>query len=75
MEMNIMCVYCYADDISLLSPTLTRLKEMLNMCEAYADDHDIIVDASKSQRLQFNSCSNIMYIKPVVQMRNGKFHM
>ena len=28
-----MCVYCYADDISLLSPTFTGLNEMLKICE------------------------------------------
>ena len=41
-----MGVYCYADDISLLSPTFTVLKEMLKICEDLADDHDIIFNAS-----------------------------
>ena len=30
-----MGVYCYADDIGLLSPTLSGLKEMLKLCEDY----------------------------------------
>ena len=34
-----MGVYCYADDIGLLSPTLSGLKEMLQLCEDYALKH------------------------------------
>ena len=67
-----MGVYFYADDISLLSPTFTGLKEMLKICEDFADDHDIIFNASKSQLLQFSSCSNNTNMKPVLQMRNGQ---
>ena len=36
-------VYCYAGDIDLLSPTLSGLKELLNLCEDYALKHKIIV--------------------------------
>ena len=38
-----MGVYCYADDIGLLSPTLSGLKEMLKLCEDYALKHTIIL--------------------------------
>ena len=48
-----MGVYCYADDIGLLSPTLSGLKEMLKLCEDYALKHKIILNASKSQLLYF----------------------
>ena len=41
-----MGVYCYADDIGLLSPTLSGLKEMLKLCEDYALKHKIIFNAS-----------------------------
>ena len=67
-----MGVYCYADDISLLSPTFTGLKEMLKICEEFADDHDIIFNASKSKLLQFRSCSNNINTKPALQMRYGQ---
>ena len=40
-------VYCYADDIGLLSPTLSGLKEMLKLCEDYASKHKIICNAIK----------------------------
>ena len=45
---------------------------MLKICEDFADDHDIIFNASKSQLLQFSSCSNNINMKPVLQMRNGQ---
>ena len=67
-----MGIYCYADNISLLSPTFTGLKEMLQICEDFAYDHDIIFNTSKSQLLQFSSCSYNINMKPVLQMRNGK---
>ena len=63
-------VYCYADDISILSPTFTDLKEMLNICEDFADYHDIIINACKSKLLQFSSCSNNINMKPV--FKNAK---
>ena len=50
-----MGVYCYADDLSLLSPSFTGLQEMLRLCELYAIDHNIIFNAKKSQLLYFGS--------------------
>ena len=35
-----MGVYCFADDISLLSPPFTGIKEMFKICEDVVDDHD-----------------------------------
>ena len=64
-----MGVYCYVDDIRLLSPTFNG---MLKICEDFADDHDIIFRASKSKLLQFSSCLNNIKMKPVLQMRNGQ---
>ena len=48
-----MGVYCYADDIGLLSLTLSGLKEMLKLCEDYALKHKIILIASKSKLFLF----------------------
>ena len=50
-----MGVYCYADDLSLRSPSFTGLQEMLRLCELYAIDHNIIFNAKKSQLLYFGS--------------------
>ena len=42
-----MGVYCYADNLSLLSPSLTGLQEMLRLCELYAINHNIIFNDKK----------------------------
>ena len=50
-----MGVYCYADELSLFSPSFTGLQEMLRLCELYAIDHNIIFNAKKSQLLYVGS--------------------
>ena len=42
-------VFGYADDLTLLCPTLSGLQEMLNICEDYAKDYNILFNASKSK--------------------------
>ena len=42
-----MGIYCYADDLSLLSPTFIGLQEMLKICELYANNYDIIFNVKK----------------------------
>ena len=39
---------CYADDISLLSPTVSGLQDMVKICERYADKYKIHFNANKS---------------------------
>ena len=46
-----MGAYCYADDLSLLSPSFTGL--MLRLCELYAMDHNIIFNAKKESVIVF----------------------
>ena len=67
-----MGVYCYADDISLLSPSITGLREMLKICELYAEKHDIIFNAGESQLLSFNSRSMREKYEISIKMRNGQ---
>ena len=43
----------YADDVVLLSPTLGSLKEMLNICEQYSSDFNILFNASKTKLMVF----------------------
>ena len=42
-----MGVFCYADDLSLLCPSFTGIKEMLRTCEKYADEHKILFHAKR----------------------------
>ena len=59
-----------AGDISLLSPTVSGLQDMLKICD-YADKYKIHFNASKSQLLCFNTstCTKSKDIK--VYMRDG----
>ena len=53
-------VYCYADDLSLLSPTFTGLQEILKVCELHANNYDLIFNAKKGQLLYFGCNSSII---------------
>ena len=44
-----MGIFAYAEDLSLLCPTIDRMKQMLNTCEIYASDFNIKFNASKSK--------------------------
>ena len=40
-------VFCHADDLSVLCPSFTGIKEMLKTCEDYAMKHNILFNAKK----------------------------
>ena len=46
-------VFCYADDISLLCPSITGLNQMVLLCERYAEEYNIRFNSSKSQLIHF----------------------
>ena len=46
MALNIW-VSCYADDLRLLCPSFTGIKELLKTCEDYAMKHIILFNAKK----------------------------
>ena len=50
---NYVGVFCYADELTLLSPTLTGLKCIFTICETYTDEYKILFNASKNQLLHF----------------------
>ena len=52
-----MGVFCYADDLSLLCPYLTGIKEMLRTCKIYAEELKILFNDKKSQLLHFTKSS------------------
>ena len=67
-----MGVYCSADGIGLLSPTLSGLKEMLKLCENYALKHKIIFNASKRQFLYFPSNTARVAKDFMLKMKSGQ---
>ena len=52
-DTNYMGVFGYADDLSLLCPSLEGLKEMLFICEKYAIAYKIMFNSKKSKFLCF----------------------
>ena len=52
-----MGVFCYADDLSLLCPSFTGIREMLRTCKIYAEEHKILFNAKRSQLLHFTKSS------------------
>ena len=44
----------YADDIALVAPSLSSLKQMIIICEQFAESHSITFNPSKAKLLCFN---------------------
>ena len=65
-----MGVYGFADDISLLCPTVSGMKEKLKTRETFAKQHDILFNASKSQLLWFGKGKKTINIS--LKMENGQ---
>ena len=52
---NILCgALSYADDVIILAPTMSSVYSMLPICEKFANDYDVIFNASKSKLLIFH---------------------
>ncbi len=55
----------YADDIALVVPSLHGLRQMIRICELYAEEFSILFNPKKSKLLCFNPCSDL---KPCVKL-------
>ena len=57
----------YADDITLISPSMTGLRKMSSICEQYASEYEILYNGSKSKLLFFKGrCCNVSTLGIVV---------
>ena len=61
-------VYGYADDVVLLSPTVSGLKSMVKTCTKYANDHDVQFNSLKSQIMVFSNKKQ--YYEPIIYMND-----
>ena len=52
-------VYAYADDIALVSPSRGGLQHMIEICEAFASQVDIIFNPNKTKLICFNADTNV----------------
>ena len=58
---NYFGVLGYADDLTLLSPSVNALSKMVGrpICEEYAKEYDIVFNCKKTVGIQFgNQCNN-----------------
>ena len=66
-------VFGYAEDLSLLCPSFSGMKEMLSICEQYAHDNNIMFNASKSQLIYFGKNKDQAHtMKPPLRMQYGQ---
>ena len=47
----------YADDLALISPSLSGLRQIIKICEQYAIEYSIVFNLVKSKLMCFNSVS------------------
>ena len=59
----------YADDLMLLSPSVSALRKMVNICQNYAQEYDFKFNGSKSQLIIFK-CDGKKVINPLIEV-NG----
>ena len=50
-------VFSFADDVVLLSPTLTGLNRLIDICQVYANTFSVKFNPSKSKLMYFNNCN------------------
>ena len=71
----------YADDITLISPSMTVLRKMSSICDQYASKYDILFNGSKSKLLFFKgrfcnvSTLSIIVCGQLVEMSDTAVHL
>ena len=71
----------YADDITLISPSMTGLRKMSSICEQYAFVYDILFNGSKRKLLFFKDhCCNVSTLSiavcgQLVEMSDTAVHL
>ena len=65
-----MCInnISYADDMVLLSPSVDALRKLLSICEAYAVDHGLKYNTSKTEFMVFKAASKTYAHIPEVKI-------
>ena len=64
----------YADDVTLLAPTITSLNFMLDICKSYAESYDVLFNSTKSKLLYFGRPQDKPAVSPV-QMNDVPIEM
>ncbi len=63
---NIFCgAFGYADDVTLLTQTLFSLRRMLDICQVFADEYNVLFNSAKSKLLFFGKALDRPTISPI----------
>ena len=70
----------YADDIVLLAPTITSMSKLLNVCESFSEEYDVLFNSTKSRLICFSQQANNNEVKirlgsKVIQQVNCYNHL
>ena len=66
--------YGYADDVKLLSPTLYSLRRMLQICNEYAKEFNVLLNPTKSKMIVYNN-QHSASVKPNVTFMDGSIEV
>ena len=55
---------CYADDVALLASSPFALRNMLDTCSKFADQHHLCFNADKTQLIKFSKTSHLVNSTP-----------
>ena len=58
----------YADDLTLISPSIKGLQSMINICETFSVEYDVVFNETKTVCIMFGKNE----VTPVVYMSNVK---
>ena len=68
---------CYADDLTLISPSRNSMNLMLNICETFADEYCVKFNSSKGILVTFNVHVDVSFMlnnKPIVKILMSKIY-
>ena len=74
MGSKYMGAIAYADDLVLLSPSVSALKEMVKICSDFASSFDIQFNGTKSQLIAFK-CGSKDVLDPGIVLNGQKISM
>ena len=71
---------CYADDISLLAPSPSALRYMLDTCLSFATQHHLTFNPDKTQLIKFYKCADAIsprftFLGQSLCLRNSVNHL
>ena len=66
---------CYADDIALLAPSPSALRQMLSTCSSFAISHSLLFNVDKTQLIRFSRYPMASTCTPVLSFNNLKLKL